>query len=196
MMGNGIAEKASLAGKLTGTVCNKNGIKLGMDTLLDVIHLPTGQFNLFSLTTMTQQGWILGGDIKEIWLTKEGQRLSFDIAIPTPKGMLFVMYIHRETEIAGATTNVTVPAISIQTDYDCLGHPGEDIVYKMAKELGLTLTRGNLKPCDVYAAGKAKQRNVPKVSTHQVTIVNKAQVFLDIATIKGPKDGPTVRKPN
>jgi hypothetical protein len=53
-------------------MCNKNGIEMGTATLSDVVHLPTGQFNLFSVTKMTQQGWILGGDDKEIWLTKSG----------------------------------------------------------------------------------------------------------------------------
>jgi hypothetical protein len=63
----------------------------------DVVYLPTGQFNLFSLTKMTtNQGWILGGDKKGIWLTKEGKKLLFNIAIPTPKGMLFAMYVTRE----------------------------------------------------------------------------------------------------
>jgi hypothetical protein len=69
-MGNDIAEKVSLVGKITGTMCNKNGIKLSMATLTDVVHLPTGRFNLFSLTKLTQDGWILGGDTQEIWLSK------------------------------------------------------------------------------------------------------------------------------
>jgi hypothetical protein len=42
---------------------------------LDVVYLPTGQFNLFSQTKMTtNQGWILGGDDKGIWLTKGDQK--------------------------------------------------------------------------------------------------------------------------
>jgi hypothetical protein len=127
-MGNGIAKKASLVGKLTGTMCNKNGIEL--------VHLPTEQFNLFSLKKMTQQGWILGGDAKEIWLMKSKQRLSFDIAIPTPKGMFFAMYIRRNMEIAGANTDNPKPSVSIQTAHDRLGHPGEDMTRKVANELG------------------------------------------------------------
>jgi hypothetical protein len=196
-MGNGIAEKASLVGKITGTMCNHNGMELGSATLADVVHLPTGQFNLFSLTKMTQQGWILGGNKTEIWLEKGKQRLSFDIAIPTPKGMLFAMYIHRDLEIAGANTDVPVPAVSIQTAHDRLAHPGEDNVRKTAKALGWTLTRGNLKPCDACASGKAKQRNVPKVSRHQpATDKNEVRIFLDLATVKSPKDGPRMTKPN
>jgi hypothetical protein len=45
-MGNGIAEKASLVGKLNGTMCNKNGAELGTATLTDVVHLPTGSFKV------------------------------------------------------------------------------------------------------------------------------------------------------
>jgi hypothetical protein len=41
MMGNRLAEKALLLGKLTGTMCNKNGIELGVATLSDVVHLLT-----------------------------------------------------------------------------------------------------------------------------------------------------------
>jgi hypothetical protein len=69
-MGNGIAEKAALIGELTGTICDKSGDELTTATMSDVVYLPTGQFNLFSLTKMkTNQGWILGGDDKGIWLT-------------------------------------------------------------------------------------------------------------------------------
>jgi hypothetical protein len=194
-MGNGIAEKASLVGKLTGTMCNKNGIQLGTATLTDVIHLPTGQFNLFSLINMTQQGWILGGDNKEIRLTKSRKRLSFDIAIPTLKGMLFAMYIWQDTEIAGTNTD-TGPIILIQQAHKCLAQPGKEMTHKVSNELGWTLTHGNLKPCDACATGKAKQKNVPHMSIYQVTTEDKPRVFLDIATVKSPLDGLRVTKPN
>jgi hypothetical protein len=97
--------------------------------------LPTGRFNLFSLTKMTLKGWILGGNDKEIWLKKGSKRLRFDIAIPTPKGILFAMYIRRNTEIAGAATD-NAPSIPIQQAHNRLGHPGEDMTRMMAKELG------------------------------------------------------------
>jgi hypothetical protein len=53
-------------------------------------------------------------------------------------------------------------------------------------------TPGNLKPCDTCAAGKAKQKNVPKVSSHEVATAREARVFLGIATDKGPEKGPNV----
>jgi hypothetical protein len=60
---------------------------------------------------MTLQRCILGGDKKGIWLTNNGQQLSFDITIPTSKGILFAMCIRRDTEIVGATADAgpTIP---------------------------------------------------------------------------------------
>jgi hypothetical protein len=121
--------------------------------------------------------------------------LQFDIAILTPNGILFAMYICRNTEIAGAATD-SAPSIPIQQAHDCLGHPGEDMTQMMAKELGWKLSPGNLKPCDACAGRKAKQKKVPKVSSHEVATAGEARVFLDIATVKGPEKGPNVTIPN
>jgi hypothetical protein len=63
------------------------------------------------------------------------------------------------------------------------------MVQTTAEELGWTLMRGNLKPCNAYATGKAKQKNVPQVSKHQVAKVNKTRVFLE-----SPNEGPKVTK--
>jgi hypothetical protein len=189
-MGNGIAKKAALIGELTGTICDKNGDEVTTTTMSDVVYLPTGQFNLFSLTKMTtNQGLILGGVDKGIWLTKGDQKLLFDIAIRTPKGMLFAKYIKREIGKEMAQAMVDEKSIPIELAHDRLGHPHEDMTRKMAKELlGWTLSCGSLKPCDGCTAGKAKQKNVPKESSHVVaTEPNKARVFLDIATIKKPE---------
>jgi hypothetical protein len=88
---------------------------------------------------MTLQGWILGGNSKEICWLKKGskQRLRFDVAIPTPKGFLFAMYIcHNTGELMGATAD-NAPSIPIQEAHDRLGYPGEDMSRMMAaKELG------------------------------------------------------------
>jgi hypothetical protein len=170
-MGNGIAKKAEQIGELTGTICDKNGEELTTAMMSDVVYLPTGQFNLFSLTNKmtTNQGWILGGDDKGIWLTKEGKKLLFNIAIPTPKGMLFVMYIKREigSEMGQAVVDDKT-SIPIQLAHDHLGHPGEDMTRKMAKELGWTLSRGSLKP---MAAGQER----PSKRTFQRKVTMKLQ---------------------
>jgi hypothetical protein len=121
-------------------------------------------------------------------LTKEGKKLLFNIAIPTPKGMFFGMYIKREVGKEMAQAMVDDKSIPIQLAHDRLGHPHEDMTRKMAEELERTLSRGSLKPCDGCLAGKAKQKNVPKDSGHVVAAEpNEARVFLDITMIKKPK---------
>jgi hypothetical protein len=58
------------------------------------------------------------------------------------------------------------------------------------------LLTGSCKPCEACAAGKAKQKNVPKESEHKLANKDANQIFLDIATVKKLKHGPNVTKPN
>ena len=46
------------------------------------------------------------------------------------------------------------------------------------------------------AAAKAKQKNVPKVSDHEPATGKARRIFLDISTVRQPKDLKTVTKPN
>ena len=62
--------------------------------------------------------------------------------------------------------------------------------------LGIEIQPGRLDPCDACAAAKAKQKNIPKVSTQVPSKENAGRVFLDTATVKKPKGGPRVQKPN
>jgi hypothetical protein len=94
-MGNGKSESASSIGKLTGTLCNMHGGELMKSTMQAVTQLPTGKFNLFSLTMMQKSGWLLHGDDKAIWLTKGKNKITCNIIIPTPEGMVFAMYFNR-----------------------------------------------------------------------------------------------------
>eukprot|EP00957_Ditylum_brightwellii_P038657 2922379-Ditylum_brightwellii.AAC.1 len=50
--------------------------------------------------------------------------------------------------------------------------------------------------CESCAVGKAKQKNVPKVSEHIKSDKPGERIFLDISTIKGEKDGPKVNVKN
>jgi len=69
-MGNGANEKAVRIGDVPGIVCNKHGNQVGRAVIRDVTVLPSGAFDLFSLTKMISEGWKLGGTDKAIWLTK------------------------------------------------------------------------------------------------------------------------------
>jgi hypothetical protein len=155
-MGNGLNEKGSKIGKLTGTICSKNGIELEMATMEDVVYLPTGRFNLFSLTKMTLKGWIFGGDEKRFGSKREAIVCDSTLLFRRQKESCL-----RCTFVAGAATD-GAPSIPIQQAHDRLGHPGEDMTRMMAKELGWKLSPENLKPGDACAAGKAKQKNLPR----------------------------------
>jgi hypothetical protein len=49
-VGNGNREPALHITSITGMICNKHGNELNQTKLTEVTHLPSGKFNLFSLT--------------------------------------------------------------------------------------------------------------------------------------------------
>jgi len=85
-MGNGDTEQANKIADIKSMMCNKYRVERGQATLTEVTILPTGKFNLFSLTKLMNNGWILGGDHETMWLTKGKRTVTFDIKIPTPIG--------------------------------------------------------------------------------------------------------------
>jgi hypothetical protein len=56
-IGNGNNEKVQQITSITGMCCNKHGNELRLSKMLDVTHLPSGKFNLFSITKMQMNGW-------------------------------------------------------------------------------------------------------------------------------------------
>jgi hypothetical protein len=75
-------------------------------------------------------------------MTKGDNKVLFDTIIPTNKGMLFIMYFRRETEISGAVTDELPLRMTIIEAHQKLGHAGKDATRKMAKELGIELSMG------------------------------------------------------
>ena len=216
-MGNGTREDATMIGDLQGTMCNNKGNELGVATLTDVAYLPTSKFNLFSVTKLQREGWILHGDTKQIKLTKGNNSVVFDIIIDTPKGAIFAMYLKRNTELASAaadgTTEVRVvgadgltqvrgiePAqltMTIKQAHERFGHANEAATRRAAEHMGIKIARGTLKVCEACARAKAKQKNVIKHNvTHQQALSFPKRVFLDIATLKSKEGQPPVTKPN
>jgi hypothetical protein len=55
------------------------------------------------------------------------------------------MYFRHTIERAGAITDVQ--CMNINEAHEKLGHGGENLTRKAAKELGTELTRGNMKLC-------------------------------------------------
>jgi hypothetical protein len=190
---------------------------LKKSTLKDVTLLPTGKFNLFSLSKMLTLGWERGGNKTSIWIKKGDQKVEFDILVPTPMGALHAMHMKRaddddNNEVANPAVDKTIeskeadPEVSKPVDkkkklligqaHGKFGHCSEALTRGTAKVLKIDLTQGSLLRCDSCAAGKAKQKNVPKMSEHAPRAENNGSIFLDIATIKKTKNGPRVSKPN
>ena len=186
-MGNGNQEKAAQLADIVGMMCDKFGNEIGQAKLQDVTILPTGKYNLFSVTQMMKRGWSLKGDKEALVLEQGEQRIVFDICIPTPKGMLFAMYVKRtnsETEIGNAGRDGPVGTkLSYTQAHERLGHMSSAHTKATAKELGWKVT-GIVKPCESCAVAKAKQKNVPKTSAHEVATSNGQRVFLDISSIR------------
>jgi hypothetical protein len=208
-MANGSSEDATVIGNISGRVCDKNGNVLNDAKITDVTHLPESKYNLFSITKLQNEGWILSGNSDAIWLTKGDVEIRFDIKIPTPKGVLYAMYHQRATEIAAPTVIVpnqetpTVAAVaptpkrmSVKKAHDMLGNINEKAVRKTAIALGWELTRGTLGVCEPYTEAKAKQKSLPRHPETPPSTKNESHIYLDIATIKKTENGPKVHKGN
>jgi hypothetical protein len=65
---NGSNETASKIVDIPGVVCDRQGNEIQTGTLKDVTLLPTGKFDLFSLSKMLKLGWTMGGDKTAIWI--------------------------------------------------------------------------------------------------------------------------------
>ena len=175
-------------------VCDKSGNQLPRTILKDVaIVVPNSGYNPFSLTKMMSAGWKLIGKKNSLKLKKDKAEINFDIAIPTPRGAVYAMYIKRDTEINGIMVD---NKINIKQTHDKLAHCGEDLTRRTAEAHGWKLTMGGLKPCEACTIGKAKQKNVPKITKVEPLKEGENRIFHDIATVKRTKNQPNVTKPN
>ena len=81
---------------MTGIFCDKYGNEQHNVTIKDMVHSPSSEFNLFSLTKRLDDGWTLGGDSDIFWISKGDKKVVFDIKIKTPKGAIFAAYFKRD----------------------------------------------------------------------------------------------------
>ena len=189
---------ASVFGDISGIMCDQSLVEIGPGKLCEVSHLPDGKFNLFSVSSLQNKGWLLHGDKDCIWMTKEKGKIVFDIKIPTPKGAVYAMYfkcLSVQGELANGTTDGGLK-LTIGQAHARLGHIGEDAVHKIAGHIGWHLTRGKLMACEACAIGKARQWNLGNHLSEQLPVSNRMQVFLDISSIKKPEGVSCVHKPH
>lgn len=185
---NGKHEKVEKIAKLHGTICSKTGDKLMGTLLKNVQYVPTQGFNLFSLTKAMNEGWRLASDNKKNIIIHKGKhKIVFDLKIPTRKGFVCGVYIARNVETAATNLQAKVK-MSVMNAHDRLGHINEAETRKIAKALGWELSPGAMGVCEACTIAKAKQKNVPKESEHVPAGKPNERIFLDIATIKKPKE--------
>jgi hypothetical protein len=158
-----------MIGDLQGTMCKNEGNKLGIDTLKEVAYLPTPKFNLFSVTKLQQDGWILHDKQDQIKFTKGHCSVVFNIVIDRPKGAIFALYLMHNTELASAATGITnkvhklAPvSMTIMQAHRWFGHTNKEATGKAASHLRIKITHGTLKVCEACARAKAKQKNISK----------------------------------
>ena len=198
-MGNDIVAKGTHTGDLPGIRCDHQGNQLDNVVLTNVSVVPSLAFNLFSITKMQLQGWMLGGDKNNLWITKGRRTIRFDIKIETPEGCVFAMYITRgkESEMGNvaAQGNNNKTTMTFRQAHDRLGHMSDAATRETAKQLGLRIKKTQIFPCAVCAAGKAKQKNIKRTETTKQKI-GQRRAYLDIATIKKRQGMPIPSKPN
>ena len=187
-MGNNTVAKGTHTSDLPGIQCDHQGNQLNNVVLTNVSVVPSSAFNLFSITKMQLQGWVLGGDKNNLWITKGRRTIRFDIKIETPEGCVFAMYVTREREsemgtVAAENNNNKTTTMTFRQAHDRLGHMSDATTRETAKQLGLHITKTQTLPCAACAAGKAKQKNIKRAETTKQKI-GQRRAYLDIATIK------------
>jgi hypothetical protein len=104
-MGNGKSEATEWYGDLPVTICDMEGNTKGDSKMTHVAYVPTSKFNLFSLTIMMINKWILGGDENSIWIEKGRNNIVFDINIRTSTGAIYCAYMKCKFELTSLSTN-------------------------------------------------------------------------------------------
>ena len=201
-VGNGALTEAKTIGTLRGTVCTNQGERLYPAALPNVKYIPANKFNLFAVTKRMMNGWELGGNKDALWLRKENQEIKFDIKIPTKEGCIFAVWIERgsqkgsELELAnltGTRIESVHKSISYGLMHQKLGHMGKDATIQIAEYLGYTVqVEEDQAPCEHCAVAKAKQKNVPKITSRPAPNSNAEMMYLDLCSIKQRKQGPKV----
>ncbi len=89
-------------------------------------------------------------------------------------------------EVMGGATN-NAPTYNIKKAHELLGHNNENDTRQMASHLGSQedpLECVNLGVCESCANAKARQKNVPKISTGEKATVINGRWFHDSSTLK------------
>ncbi len=102
-----------------------------------------------------------------------------------PNGALYVGKFSRKggDEVVGGATS-KAPNYNIKKAHKLLEHNNENDTRQIASHLGWTITRGPLGVSESCANAKARQKNVPKISTGEKATVINGWWFHDSSTLK------------
>ncbi len=135
IVGNSVQPKCEL--DIPCVHFDKDGAQVGEVIITNVIHLPEGNVNLFSVTRLQKKGWTLTGNADYIKLQKGKKSLLFNIVLNTPKGALYVEKFSRKggDEVVGGDTS-KAPNYNIKKAHELLGHNNKNDTRQMASHLG------------------------------------------------------------
>jgi hypothetical protein len=197
-MGNGKSEATEWYGDVPVTLCDMEGNTKGDSKMTHVAYVPTSKFNLFSLTRMMINNWILRGDENSIWLEKGRKKIVFDIKITTSTGAIYCMYMKRKFELTNMSTDGKRKEVTytVLQAHERLGHSNEDAMRATADAIGMKLRKGGMGTCLACTIGKAKQKNVKNKSEGNKSKEPGGRMYLDISTAKDKKGEPKITKNN
>ena len=182
MTGSGVSANKMM--DFVMTQYSKSGAEGVTFRLTDVSHNEKFNFNLFSAARCLKNGWTMEGGKECIKLISPdgSHNIIFDIVVQTAKGAVFATILKRDHEVAGAKVTKD-DAVSLKVAHAKLGHCDIEKTRRTAKRLGWKLSDGVMNPCPSCAAGKAKQRNVPKNSDRHKAKKPGERLYHDISTI-------------
>ena len=177
---------------------SKDGVQGATFTMKDAIHNPNFKYNLFSASRCLHDNWSMSGSREGITLTSPGgdHTIKFDIPIRTRRGVVYATIFKREMEITGAELEKVRKGakLTLQQAHAKLGHCDIEKTRRTAKGLKWELKDGVMEPCPSCAAGKARQKNVPKVTQREKSTKPGERIHHDLSTVM-PKDGAKCPKP-
>jgi hypothetical protein len=184
--------KTQKVGTLNSVLCTKDGTEICKMAIERLYLSPDSPYNVLSITKKMKEGWTLSGDDQNgLSLVKNGICISFDIRVDTPEGVLWCVYLRRPIEEQAIIQMDTSMKMNMSKAHALLGHMSEVLTRKTAENLGWTITRGGMSPCESCALGKGRQKNIPKHSDlPDATLVNP-RGYLDCS---GLRDSVTNKK--
>jgi hypothetical protein len=135
--------------------------------LTGVSYVPWLWHNLFSISAALKQGCKLSSEGYLVSLRKGDFKISFDQIVRTKKGFLMGIKLEPRFKVA-AMSLMEGKSVSIVILHRCLGHPSEATTRDKAKAMG-TQVKGALEKSEERALGKARQKNMPKISTSRLS---------------------------